>query len=119
MQDVHKIRNQTFQKNIRNLMSKKRINQADIANALGISKATVARWCNGEMFPHGETLLKLATFLSVTPNMLITNRDTLQQLDEERLLAGYRMLSPQGRQLALQRMDELKQLYWYGKDGNE
>ena len=36
--------------------------------------------------------------------------------DEEQLLRDFRMLSPKGKEKALERMEELKQLYWYEKE---
>ena len=108
--------NSVFQSNLLRYMDKKCMNQADIVHSVGVTKATVSMWCNGITKPRGESLIKLAKCLSVTPSMLMNEYNSLFQYDEEKLLLDFRMLSAEGKQKAIERMEELKQLYWYDKD---
>lgn len=48
------------------------ITQQDIADAVGVSQPTVARWLKGKAI-DGEDLLKLANYFSVTPQSLMGN----------------------------------------------
>ena len=105
-----------FCKNLNNLLDIRCINQVDVANALNISRSTVSRWCDGSSFPKGKTVIALAEYLCVTPSMLTGIRSTVAQFDEETLLHYFRMLSPKGKEKALERMQELTQLYWYSND---
>jgi len=105
-----------FRKNLLNCLTKNNMTQGDIASKVGVSKSTVSMWCNGLTKPRGTTLVKLAKCLSVTPAMLLSENDTFFLLDEEKLLHDFRMLSPKGKEKAMERMEELKQLYWYDKE---
>ena len=108
--------NEAFRKNLINLMDAKHLLQIDVAKATGVTDSAVCMWRSGKMCPRGETLIRLAKVLGVTPSMLMEERGTFEQIDEERLLNDFRMLSPKGKEKALERMDELKQLYWYSRE---
>ena len=107
---------ETFRNNLNHLLSIKCLKQTDIAYSLGVSRSTVSRWCDGSMIPSGRTLIALSDYLSVTPSMLMGDKSSLTQIDEERLLHDFRMLSPKGKELALERMDELMQLHYYDNE---
>ena len=105
-----------FRKNLNHLLSTKCYSQADIAHSLGVARSTVSRWCDGSSIPNGKSLTALAECLSTTPAILVGESSTLSSISEEQLLHDFRMLSPRGKELALERMEELKQLHWYGKE---
>lgn len=46
------------------------VNPSDVAEALGVSPATVYRWESNEKSPRDDTLAKLAKYLGVTPAYL-------------------------------------------------
>ena len=107
---------EAFAKNLNHLISIKCIRQVDIARALGVTRSTVCRWCEGSSIPSGKKLVALSEYLSITPSVIMGEKSTLTQIDEERVLHGFRMLSPVGKEKLLERMEELKQLYWYDKE---
>ena len=110
------MRNDEFMRNLRHLMAVKNCTQCDIAKACSVSQSTVSHWYLGLSKPRGETMLKLADYLCASPSTMIGAKTTFTVMDEERLLRAFRMLSPVGKEKALERMDELTQLYWYSKD---
>lgn len=52
------------------LMRERRITQVRLAEEFGVSQAAVFKWLKGTV-PAGETLVRLAQFLGVTPEELI------------------------------------------------
>lgn len=44
--------------------------QSDVATALGVGPATVSRWEADQAIPREEALVRLATYLGVTPSFL-------------------------------------------------
>lgn len=113
------MKNEEFRKNLRNLMDEKGCTQDDVAKAIDVSPSTVSHWYIGLSCPRGETLLHLANYLCVSPSMLMGEKRTLALMDEEKLLHDFRMLSPTGKEKALERIHELTQLYWYNNIAKE
>ena len=96
-------------------MNEKGCTQDDIARSLGVAPSAVSHWYMGLSCPRSETLMKLANFFMVAPSTLMGSVGSFAMVDEEKLLRGFRMLSPKGKELALERIEELKQLHWYDK----
>ena len=107
---------EVFKKNLAHLMIEKQYTQEDVAKGIGVAITTVSHWYVGRSLPRGETLIALASFFGVPPSTFLKSGNVFQTIDEERLLNGFRMLSPKGKEKALERIDELKQLYWYSKE---
>ncbi len=102
---------EAFRINLNRLMHMKGYNQADICSYMEVTSGTVSDWVSGKKFPRPEKIEKLAKLFGIASFELVCN----DMGDEERLLRTFRLLSPKGKALALERMDELKQLYWYEK----
>ena len=109
-----------FRKNLHHLMIEQDRSQDDVAKHLGTSQSAVSHWLVGRNFPRGETIVKIADYFNVSPSTLTKRnaplRECVNLYDEEKLLRDFRMLSPKGKEKALERMEELKQLYWYEKE---
>lgn len=107
---------ENFRKNLNHLMASKNLTQSDIAKSLNVSLSCVNHWCLGFAMPRGETFIMLARLLNVAPSTLLGNQSAFSTMDEEKLLTIYRSLSQTGKEIALERMYELSQLYWYDKN---
>ena len=57
------------------IMDKKKLRQADIARALGVSKTTVFNWINRDTLPQVDKALKLADALGASVRFLVTGQD--------------------------------------------
>lgn len=90
-------------------MEKRQCVQQDVANYVGCSLQTVSSWVTGRGYPRADTMAKIADFFGVSVFELVCPREN----EEEKLLKTFRVLSETGRKKALERMEELKQLYWY------
>ena len=58
--------NSEFSRNLKRIMFERQILQVDIANRLGVSKATVSWWCSGKSMPRGELMAQLLQMLGVS-----------------------------------------------------
>ena len=74
-----------FIKNLRYIMEKKGITQADICRELNIPSATISNWCTGQRYPRIDKMQQLADMLGVTYSTLTTERG-LQDYDDQRRL---------------------------------
>ena len=78
------------------------ITQADLAEAVGVTRSAVAQWETGRSGQVGSTLTRLAEVLGVSPDFLLlgssaSDRSPLLTGDETALLRLYRLCSPADR----------------------
>lgn len=74
-----------FVKNLRYMMEKKGISQADICRELGVSSATVSDWCTGKKYPRVDAMQRLADLFGVRFSTLTTENGLQDYEDQERL----------------------------------
>ena len=98
-----------FRDNLRRLIEKRQCMQADIARYTGCSEQTVSAWLKGRGYPRADTMAKIAKYFGVPVFELVCEDNS----EEERLLRDFRVLSAKGREKALERLQELKSLYFY------
>lgn len=71
-----------FVSNLRSLMERRGVSQADIVSALGVSTSTVSDWYNGRLMPRAGKIQRLADLLGVGINALMTS-DGLRDVDDQ------------------------------------
>ncbi len=76
-----------FIKNLRYIMEKKGITQADICRELKIPSATISNWCTGQRYPRIDKMQQLADMLGVTFSTLTTEHGLQDYEDQQRLEA--------------------------------
>ena len=76
-----------FVKNLRYLMEKKGITQADICRDLNVSSATVSDWFTGKKYPRVDAMQRLADLLGIRFSTLTTEGGIESYEDEARLEA--------------------------------
>lgn len=88
-----------------------------VAAFLGVAPATVYRYENGDISKLPSKFIKpLAEFLCVSPSWLMcwseegAPKPSLNP-QEDSLVSSFRVLSPRGQELLLERAEELKLLY--------
>ena len=57
--------------NIMRIRKESRLTQADLAEFLGVTKASVSKWETGQSYPDIETLPKIATYFGVSIDELL------------------------------------------------
>lgn len=63
--------------NIKALRTNKNMYQQDLADALSVSKSTIAMWETNKRIPDAPTLLKIANYFNITVDRLLS--DTAEQ----------------------------------------
>lgn len=79
-----------FADNLRELMSRRRLSQRELADLVGISQAMISRWVRGENNPDFEQAAKVAAAFHVTLDMLISEditKVTDREIERRRSLA--------------------------------
>lgn len=76
-----------FIKNLRYIMEKKGITQADICRELNIPSATISNWCTGQRYPRIDKMQQLADMLGVKYSTLTTESGLQDYDDQQRLEA--------------------------------
>ena len=76
-----------FIKNLKYIMEKKGITQADICRELNIPSATISNWCTGQRYPRIDKMQQLADLLGVTYSTLTTENGLQDYEDQQRLEA--------------------------------
>ena len=76
-----------FIKNLRYIMEKKGISQADICRELNIPSATISNWCTGQRYPRIDKMQQLADLLGVRFSTLTTENGLQDYEDQQRLEA--------------------------------
>lgn len=59
---------------LKSLIEKASLTQAELADAVGVSPATVSIWVNEGKVPHRDTLTRLCVLLEVQPEWLVHGR---------------------------------------------
>lgn len=83
------------------------LNQSDVAEYVGRTQPTVARWERGEIELNVSELLKLAELFRCAPGHLFKNGDGLTE--EERDLVEFLRANPIHRKILLSQLDVLKE----------
>lgn len=102
---------ETIRKNIEMYIKTSKYSQAEIAQILGISKASVTNWIKGTNSPNIEYLDKLCNIFNIQINDIFErheeqNKETITS-DEEQLLNNYKLLNREGKEKALDYVNDL------------
>ena len=76
---------------LKELRKEKKLTQAKVAEALGITQQSYARWENGKVTPTSEKLAQIAKFYGVTTDYLLGEQTAEVDLSNVELL--FRMTS--------------------------
>lgn len=110
-----------FSDELRKLRKQKKLNQASLAEAVGMSQATVAAWENGTRKPDVETISFLADYFGVTVDYLMGREEPAKDGAEAyppHLQEAYRVLSDLTPQ-ELAEVVEVAKFKLYQRDQNK
>lgn len=71
-----------FGENLKKKLKERKISQAALAKAMGVSRTCVGFWCNGHTIPCDERLAQLARFLETSPRRLLGCTLDNKELDD-------------------------------------
>ena len=73
------------------LLDEKKLRNSDVARATGVSNMTLSDWKRGKTKPKTETMHKIASFLNVSVEYLMTGEEmtfTIEAADRDARLIG-------------------------------
>lgn len=134
---------QNIQKNIAKIRKLNGLTQKELASKLGISSTNVSSWEQGKSSPDVDTLIEICKILNtsvvemygykaphpeqsfegVHKYLVDINNDTFKagsefnslEDDEKKLLSFYNQLNSEGKEKALEYLEDLTQLHKYKK----
>ena len=110
---------ETIRKNIEMYIKTSQYNQAEIAQMLGISKASVTNWIKGTNSPNIEYLDKLCDIFNIQINDIFEKHENKETenltTDEKKLLNNYKQLNQEGKEKALDYVNDLTENPKYKK----
>ena len=109
---------ESFGTRVRSARKKQKLTLEQLGLKMGISGSLVGRYERDEENPKPETIKKFADALGVDAGWLGQGEyeDNSLSGEEQQLLRYFRIMSPEGQRVALERMDELSQHPRYKKD---
>ncbi len=69
--------------NLRILRTKERYSLEDVAEIIGVSRQSVAKWENGESMPDIEKCMKLAKLYKVSLDDLVSEEFSIEKMDDD------------------------------------
>ncbi len=72
-----------FSKNLSRLLSAHNITQAELANILNVSPASISGWCTGDKMPRMNKIEKIAQYFEVQKSDLIEDHSDRQVQEDE------------------------------------
>ena len=116
MKEEHKEDAKRIGRNILNLIILREIEQKDLAEAIGVSEATVSSWVNGNRIPRMGTVTKICNYFGVSRSAILEDTDpytTKMTLKPEMIQAisnypGFRDTEEEFRKKVLEIINENK-----------
>lgn len=134
----------TFQERLKELLDSSPKSRATIAREFGVAKQTISAWATGQTSPRTPVANSLAEYFDVSLPWLLgydvpklVNKEEMSRyekyyfdskeavaragfigVDEIELIEAYRKLSPRGRMLLKDRIEELNLLYGKKPESN-
>ena len=100
----------SFSERLRELREDAGLNQKQLAAAIGVRDNTISRWELGGNMPKDPNSMQLSAFFKVSVpylmgasddrNVILTEEEE-EQIDEERFLTLYRLLSPKMQKMLI------------------
>lgn len=76
--------NKTIAENLCYLLEKTGKTQAQLADYMDLSQATISNWCNGIKMPRMDKIDKICTFLNASRNDLMLDREVNKEYYERK-----------------------------------
>lgn len=101
-----------FAEVLKNLREQNKIYQKDFAEAISVSKSTVAMWETGKRTPDTETLKKIAQFFDVSLDYLLdnpSNDDNKEEINNPDI----RMIARAGKKMTNEQAEQIRKYAEY------
>ena len=102
---------ETFMDRVETLLKEKRITQKEMADTLSLRRPTLSDWKKNGAVPAGDICLKIADYLGVSVEWLISGKEAGLSKSERQLLSMFASLSSTHREELLEIGEQ-----WAAKD---
>lgn len=92
-----------FQRNFINLMEKEGITQQQLADEVGVKRATVSAWITGRGYPRANVMERISNFFGIKLSDLVMSKDESEQ--ERRLIVAWRGCDPVYQKVILELLE--------------
>jgi transcriptional regulator with XRE-family HTH domain len=90
------IENVCFMDRVEQILKQKKLTQKELAENLSLRRPTLSDWKKNGAVPAGDICYKIAEFLNVSPEWLITGNENKSLSNEERwLLKQWEQITPE------------------------
>lgn len=100
-----------FMDRVESLLKEKRLTQKELAEDLGLRRPTLSDWKKNGSVPAGDICLKIADYLGVSMEWLLTGKESSLSTEERRLLKQWAILSPDQKDTVCTLLDKWESEY--------
>lgn len=90
---------ETFIERLENILKQNKITQTEIAEAINLRRPTISEWKKNGNVPAGDICCKIADFLNVSVEWLITGKDKSLSVHDRELLKKYNLLTTEQKEM--------------------
>lgn len=84
-----------FMDRVESILKQKKLTQKELAEKLGLRRPSLSEWKKNGSIPAGDVCLKIADYLKVSVEWLITGKDKSFSEEEQKLLRQWKALTPE------------------------
>lgn len=86
--------NVCFMDRVESILKEKRLTQKELAEDLGLRRPTLSDWKKNGAVPAADICLRIAEYLGVSVEWLVTGKETALTSEEKTLLKQWKILTP-------------------------
>ena len=86
--------NVCFMDRVESILKEKRLTQIELAEDLGLRRPTLSDWKKNGAVPAADICLRIAEYLGVSVEWLVTGKETALTSEEKTLLKQWKILTP-------------------------
>ena len=86
--------NVCFMDRVESILKEKRLTQKELAEDLGLRRPTLSDWKKNGAVPAADICLRIADYLGVSVEWLVTGKETALTSEEKTLLKQWKILTP-------------------------
>ncbi len=84
-----------FMDRVEKILKDKRLTQKELAEDLGLRRPTLSDWKKNGAVPAADICLRIAEYLGVSVEWLVTGKEAVLTSEEKTLLKQWKILSPE------------------------
>lgn len=103
--------NVCFMDRVESILKEKRLTQKELAEDLGLRRPTLSDWKKNGAVPAADICLRIAEYLGVSVEWLVTGKETALTSEEKTLLKQWKILTPDQKDTLLTLLNKWESEY--------